>query len=70
MSMQQPPLTFGNRDVVWEVKYIPFGLPVVAIEFDSHSATLTGCLMPTVAGSNAKLDWKQKIRLPDQQSYF
>lgn len=31
------------------------------MEFDSPSVTLIGCLMPSVAGSNAKPDWMQNI---------
>lgn len=36
--------------------YNPFGLPVVATEFESPRVTLIGCLMLSVAGSNAKPD--------------
>lgn len=62
-------ITFGSRGVVWEeVRYIPFGLPVVTMEFDSPSVTLIGCLMPSVAGSNAKLDCRQNGGLSELTS--
>lgn len=47
---------FGSRGVAWEVRYIPFGLPVVAMELESPTVMLIGWLMPSVAGSKAKID--------------
>lgn len=47
---------FGSRGVFWEVRYIPFGLPVVAMEFESPTVMPIGWLVPSVAGSNAKPD--------------
>lgn len=61
LRMQKPQITFGSRGKVWEVRYIPFGLPVVAMEFDSVRVTFRGCRMPSVAGSNAKPDWRENM---------
>lgn len=45
--------------MAWEVRYIPFGLPVVAMELESPTVMLIGWLMPSVAGSNAKIDCRK-----------